>query len=140
MPLTHEPDPQFLIAESPNFAVCLNKNQDLIGRCYLLLKRPEIDPTALTDSELSELWTVVRSAKKAIDAAFNPDHYNFAFLMNVDPQVHFHIIPRYKEKREFSGGTYVDPNFGGHYSVGPEKFLDDEAYAAIITTLRRHFG
>lgn len=139
MALTHEPDPQFLIAQSPSWSVCLNRNQDLIGRCYVLLRRPETDVTAITDTELSELWGVVRVARKALDGLFEPDHYNFAFLMNVDPQVHFHIIPRYKTRREFAGGTFVDGNFGGHYTTSPDKKLDDASYGAILAALRGRF-
>jgi diadenosine tetraphosphate (Ap4A) HIT family hydrolase len=139
MALTHEPDPRFLIAQAPQWAVVLNKNQDLLGRCYLLLKRPETDPLNLTDGELSELWAVARKVKQVLGDLWEPDHYNYAFLMNVDPQVHFHIIPRYKNRREFAGGTFVDPMFGDHYTISPARTLEDGGYDAILTALRSRF-
>jgi diadenosine tetraphosphate (Ap4A) HIT family hydrolase len=31
----------------------------------------------------------------ALDQAFQPDHYNYAFLQNQDRHVHLHVFPRY---------------------------------------------
>lgn len=83
MALTHIPDRRWLIAESENWALLLNTDQSLIGRCYLLLKRPETDPLALTPEELQELWTMARRARKALESAWEPEHFNFAFLMKI---------------------------------------------------------
>jgi diadenosine tetraphosphate (Ap4A) HIT family hydrolase len=139
MALTHIPDPAYLIGQSENWAVVLNTDQSLIGRCFLLLKRPETDVTALTEAELAELWTMTRRAKNALELAWEPDHFNYAFLMNLDKQVHFHVIPRYRGRREFAGGTFVDPEFGGHYGIGPARTVDPTAYTAIIAELKRRF-
>ena len=139
MALTHVPDSRRLVAESERWAVVLNDDQGLLGRCYCLLKRPETDPAALSDGELSELWGVVRKVKQTLSDLWEPDHFNYAFLMNVDPQVHFHVIPRYRGKREFAGGTFVDGNFGGHYTVGPARNLGEETYQALIAAMRSRF-
>jgi diadenosine tetraphosphate (Ap4A) HIT family hydrolase len=137
MALTHVPDRHWTIAESTNWALLLNTDQSLLGRCYLLLKRPETDALALTPQELGELWQMAAKARQALTDAWEPDHFNYAFLMNLDKQVHFHVIPRYRHKREFVGGTFVDPEFGGHYGVGPARTLDDETYDAVIGEIRR---
>ncbi len=139
MALTHIPDRRWLITESDTWALVLNTDQSLLGRCYLLLKRPETDPLALTQDELQELWLMARRARKALEDAWEPEHFNFAFLMNIDRQVHFHIIPRYKLKREFVGGTFVDPDFGGHYGTGVPRNLDDPTYDAVIAEIRRRW-
>lgn len=140
MALTHEPDPRFLIAQSERWAVVLNTDQTLLGRCFLLLRRPETDITALTDAELIEMRAVTSKTKSVLKSLWDPDHFNYAFLMNVDPQVHFHVIPRYEARREFTGGTYVDSSFGGHYHVGVARTLEDDGYAAIITAMRSKFA
>ncbi|GAB4462741.1 MAG: HIT family protein [Armatimonadaceae bacterium] len=139
MALTHVPERRWLIAEGNYWALVLNKDQSLLGRSFLLLKRPETDPLALTEDESRELWLFSRKVREVLDRAWEPDHFNYAFLMNIDKQVHFHIIPRYQRKREFAGGTYVDPEFGGHYNIGPPRILDDEAYDAVISEMRKRF-
>ena len=32
-------------------------------------------------------------------------------LMMVDPQVHFHVLPRYAEPQAFDGTTFADPGW-----------------------------
>jgi len=136
MALTHIPDPQSLIVDGAQWAVVLNQDQSLLGRCFLLLKRPETEVTALTEPELVDLWETTRRVRQALDALWAPDHFNFAFLMNVDKQVHFHVIPRYLGRREFAGGTFVDPEFGKHYGIGPARTLDPVAYDAVQNALK----
>jgi len=129
-------DPRWVIGESAFWSVVLNMDQALLGRCYLLLKRPETDALALTPEEQSDLFTLATRVRKAMLSLWDPDHFNYAFLMNQTPQVHFHLIPRYKQRREFAGGTFVDPEFGNHYGVGPARHLDQAAYDAILAALR----
>jgi diadenosine tetraphosphate (Ap4A) HIT family hydrolase len=140
MPLTPIPDPKRTVVQSTHWAVVLNENQNLIGSVFCLLKREETDVTALTEAELNELWAVVRKVKRVLDDLFAPDHYNYAFLMNLDAQVHFHIRPRYRGKREYAGGTFVDPEFGDHYGLGPAKILEDAVYQELIGDLRKKFS
>ncbi|MDX1935116.1 MAG: HIT family protein [Capsulimonadales bacterium] len=140
MALTHVPDPNWQIAETSTWAVVLNTDQSLLGRCFCLLKRPETDVTALTDAELASLWELTRRVKQALEDAWEPDHFNYAFLMNLDKQVHFHIIPRYRHKREFGGGTYVDSEFGNHYGTGPARNLEQVGYDSILNELRKRLN
>ncbi len=128
------------VADFGTWTLYLNADQSLLGRCFLALNRPETDVTALSSEEVAELWTLTRRVRQALWQQWDPDHFNYAFLMNETPQVHWHIIPRYREKREFSGGTYADPEFGKHYNVGPARTLDATGYDAIIEVLRRRLG
>lgn len=131
------PEPGFPVWETTSWVLYLNTDQNILGRCFLMLKRPETDVTALTEAEVAELWAATRQVRAALDAAWEPDHFNYAFLMNQTPQVHWHIIPRYRTKREFAGGTFVDPEFGKHYGTGPARILDTDTYAVVVAEIRR---
>ena len=140
MALTHQPDPEVLVHDFGTWALCLNRNQDLLGRCYLLLRRPCTDPMALSAEELQALWRDAAKAKAALTRLFHPDHWNYAFLMNVDPQVHFHVIPRYRSSRTFHGAEFADPKFGGHYPLGPDRALDPSSLSALRSAMAREIG
>ena len=84
MPLTLPPDPEWVLGEADGWAIMLNRDQSLLGRSFLVLLRPETDVTRLTDAEVVHLWAGVRRVKAALDALWAPDHYNFAFLMNLE--------------------------------------------------------
>lgn len=137
MALTHVPDPEVLVHDFGAWALCLNRNQDLVGRCYLLLRRPATDPLAVSAQEQAALWNAAAKTKAALARLFAPDHWNYAFLMNVDPQVHFHVIPRYRTPRHFRGLEFADTQFGKHYPLGPDRTLDPETLAALRSALAR---
>ena len=71
------------------------------------MRRRNGDPTrcafALTPIELTELWLIARATRRAISAAFSPDHYNYMFLMNQDAHVHLHVVPLYYRDVAFEG-------------------------------------
>lgn len=140
MALTHVPDPRFLVGQSEHWSILLNIDQSLLGRCYLSLKRLETNVLALRPEEITNLWATSARVVKALDLLWYPDHFNYAFLMNQDPHVHWHVIPRYKGRREFAGGTFVDPEFGGHYGLGVPRTLEDAGYEAILADLRQRLS
>src|SRR5919199_5424295 len=89
-----------VVAENEYWIMALNENQATLGRVFFALKRHETDVTALTADERETLWRFLAEAKEALLALFAPDHFNYMFLMNIDPHVHMHIFPRYRAARE----------------------------------------
>ena len=51
---------------------------------------------------------MVGAIEHALIDLFSADKFNYLALMMVDPQVHFHVIPRYSRAVIFSGGEYRD--------------------------------
>ena len=74
----------------------------------ICLKRHDEDICNLRQEEVSELWVVIRKLKVALLACFQPDHFNYAFLMNKDAHVHLHVIPRYRQNRLFGEIEFQD--------------------------------
>ena len=91
--------------------------------------------TALSAHEWRELHVRVVWLTERLRAAFSPDHFNYAFLQNADRHVHFHVIPRYAERRRFVGQEFADPDYPGHYAPGVERRLGTKAYAAIARAI-----
>lgn len=85
----------------------------------------------MTDSELLELWNVIRKTKGILDSLFRPDHYNYSFLMNLDSPVHLHVIPRYETAREFEGA-----DFYGSDGMA-ENRLSHAAHDRLVQSLRK---
>ena len=115
----------------------MNENQATLGRVFFALNRHETDVAALADAEVLSLWAFVRETKAALSALFVPDHFNYMFLMNLTPHVHFHIFPRYAQPREFHGQTFTDSFYGDHYDPTESRALDAETEEALVTALRR---
>jgi len=125
-----------VIARNEHWALCLNDDQAFLGRCFFVLNRHETDVTVLTQAERDSLWELAASAKGALDMLFQPDHYNYAFLMNLTPHVHMHIIPRYGGARSFSGVTFVDERFNSHYDASAQAILAEDVQIALSEAIR----
>jgi diadenosine tetraphosphate (Ap4A) HIT family hydrolase len=113
----------------------LNDDQGFLGRCYFALNRHETYLTRLTTAELTELWGLFERVKSALDLLWSPDHYNYVFLMNVQPHLHGHIIPRYSVEREFESHLYTDGVIGDHYSLDNVYVPNDKILASITSLI-----
>ena len=58
-------------------------------------------------------------------------------LMMVDPDVHYHVIPRYPGSRSFKGLEYRDTGWPGPPALEPAIALDDAARDALVAALRQ---
>jgi diadenosine tetraphosphate (Ap4A) HIT family hydrolase len=78
--------------------------------------------TAVIDIAPEE-WVALRYELRrlvaALDRLFEPDQFNLAFLMNLDAQVHLHVMPRYASTRRWHDRTFTDPHWGEAF--GREK-------------------
>jgi diadenosine tetraphosphate (Ap4A) HIT family hydrolase len=74
----------------------------------VILNRHAEDICALSTEELVDLWSIIADVKAAIVSCFQPDHLNYAFLMNIGRHVHLHMIPRYTTDRSFAGTDFHD--------------------------------
>jgi diadenosine tetraphosphate (Ap4A) HIT family hydrolase len=82
-----------VVRESLFWRSVINRNQNLLGKTFIALRRHEEEVAGLTLEEWAELRVEVRWLTERVQQAFAPDHFNYAFLMNVDPHVHLHVIP-----------------------------------------------
>ena len=101
----------------------------------LVLLRHETDVTSLTEAEQGEFWQLLTVIREALSRLFQPDHYNYAFLMNEDRHVHFHVIPRYAKSREFAGLIFTDGQLGEHYLLW-NNVVDVKVRQALAEALR----
>ena len=131
------PPTRGVVCRNDYWTLIVNDNQATLGRVFFALNRHETDIAALSDPEVLSLWAFVRETKAALTALLAPDHFNFMFLMNLTPHVHFHLFPRYAAPREFAGETFADTAYGGHYDPAETRALPADAEAALLAALRR---
>jgi diadenosine tetraphosphate (Ap4A) HIT family hydrolase len=127
--------PETVIEQSALWTLAVNRNQDLLGKSMIVLHRP---CTAVIDIEPAEwvsLRTELRRLVPAVGRLFRPDQFNFAFLMNLDAQVHLHVIPRYAGPRRWRGREFTDARWGR--AIGQEqRILDRPELARLADEIR----
>lgn len=109
--------------------VYLHENQCYLGRVFVLLKDDagvedflEISPEAQ-----KEFFKVGKDIKKALKHLFQPDRMNYAALSNTSSKIHVHLVPRYKDPREFQGKTFHDTRWGKNYAPYDKSYVIEES-------------
>lgn len=129
----------FLLARLDRWRIFLNPNQDYLGRSLIALNRHEEDLLTLTADEREELWAAVRHLREAMQALFQPDHFNYQVLGNSLRHVHMHVTPRYSSPREFAGQTFADEHWGT-WPYPAEASRPHEWLESVLAALRRELS
>ena len=132
------PDLGPILFTSAYWQMVLNRNQNLLGKGFLVLRRHVERVPDLTPDEWQDLHDQIGCATARLEAAFQPDHFNYVFLQNQERHVHLHVIPRYAAARTFEGVTFTDPGYPGHYLTGPgsEHLLSAALLDRLAAALR----
>ena len=106
----------------------LHENQCYLGRTFVQLKEAKgVDDFLAIDGDVrEEFFLVGKEVKAALKTLFQPDKMNYAALSNTSPVIHMHIIPRYKEPREFAGILFKDTRWGQNYAPYDKSFVSHE--------------
>jgi diadenosine tetraphosphate (Ap4A) HIT family hydrolase len=107
----------------------LHDNQCYLGRVFVLLKETESaeDFLAIEGEVRDEFFFIGQEVKVALNTLFKPDKMNYAALSNTSPAIHVHIVPRYKEAREFAGTVFKDTRWGQNYAPYDRSFVLQES-------------
>ena len=93
--------------------------QEFIGQCIISGNKESLSD--MTSEEWTELGKIEKELERVCKKLFNTTMFNFACLMNnayrdnEKPHVHFHFIPRYKDKVCLFNKTYIDKHFGYNF-------------------------
>jgi diadenosine tetraphosphate (Ap4A) HIT family hydrolase len=93
--------------------------QEFVGYCIISCHKEKISD--LNEDEWQELGMIEKELERVCKKLFKATMFNFACLMNnayrdnEKPHVHFHFVPRYKEKTTILGKQYKDKHFGYNF-------------------------
>ena len=100
--------PASLLNEYGNWVVLLRPAQPTLGSLVLACKEDATSFGMVSSAAYAELAIATKDLERALREAFDFQKINYLALMMVDPHVHFHVIPRYSEGRDFHGATCRD--------------------------------
>lgn len=100
--------PQTVIRQYQYWSVMLRPAQVTLGAMVLVAHEPARTFSELSAGSFTELHEITAQIELALAKAFHNDKLNYLMLMMVDPDVHFHIIPRYAQPRQFDNIEFLD--------------------------------
>ncbi len=105
--------PDSIIQQFSYWSVLLRPAQTTLGALVLIAHEPVQTFSALSATSFAELQLVTGQIESALKKAFQYDKLNYLMLMMIDPDVHFHVIPRYAQNQQFNGLVFVDTGWPG---------------------------
>ena len=100
-----------LIKEYKHWKLLIRKRNTTLGNCVVITKRHLERFSEISPEEMGEFAEVLKDVEGALKRSFNYDKINYLMLMMKDAHTHFHILPRYAEKREFAGLEWTDEDW-----------------------------
>lgn len=100
--------PATVIHQFQHWSVLLRPAQLTLGALVLVAHDPVQSFSELSSASFAELQLATNQLDSALKKSFHYDKLNYMMLMMVDPDVHFHVIPRYAQSKEFAGQSFHD--------------------------------
>lgn len=132
--------PGTLVHEFDHWVVLARPAQPTLGSLVLAAKGNETAFGDLPAAAHAELKQATSAIEAALARAVGYQRINYLMLMMVDPQVHFHVIPRYEGAREWQGREFVDVGWPKVPDLGHAVALEGEGLAALVAWLRGFFA
>jgi diadenosine tetraphosphate (Ap4A) HIT family hydrolase len=129
-------DPSTRIAQTSRWTVLLRPKQPTLGSLVLVCREPAKAFSELSMEGFTELQGIVRHVEAMLREVIAYERINYLMLMMVDPDVHFHVIPRYDGTRTFAGVEYRDAGWPAVPSLDVAVTPDEGARDALVARLR----
>ena len=131
--------PDTLIKEFEHWAILLRPSQVTLGSLVLAAKAEGTAYSDLPDEAFAEQAIAVRAIEAALRSFCEYERINYLMLMMVDPNVHFHVIPRFSESRNWDGIDFPDAGWPGPPQLKLVVNLNETQMKALRHQLKRYF-
>lgn len=128
--------PATLVSETTHWAVLVRPEQPTLGSLVLVCKEPVRAFGDVSPQAFAELGPVVARIETMLRDLVRYEKINYLMLMMVDPDVHFHVIPRYDGTREHAGLSVADAGWPGQPVLAPAARPDETQMRALIAATR----
>src|SRR3954469_1719171 len=129
--------PATLIHKFEYWLVLLRPAQVTLGSLVLAAKSDATAYGALPRAAFAEQADAVALVERALAEFTRYERINYLMLMMVDPNVHFHVIPRYSEPRSWNGMEFGDAGWPGPPQLGSAVPLSPEQVAGLTEAIRQ---
>ena len=133
--------PNTLIHEYEHWCVLLRPVQVTLGSLVLACKDDAQKFSAISAAAFAEQASVVADIEQVLAGFVEFEKMNYMMLMMVDPDVHYHVLPRYSAPRAFAapgfeGVEFADAGWPALPALGEPTATTAEQNASLVEHLR----
>lgn len=123
--------PRTLVAETEHWLVLARPQQPTFGALVLVCKEEAKAFSDLSPAAFADMKRAVGGVEALLRHTVAYERINYLMLMMVDPDVHFHVLPRYEGEREYGGHVFRDAGWPGPPALASHVALGEEEVAAL---------
>ena len=123
--------PQTKVAETDHWLVLVRPQQPTYGALVLVCKEEATAFSDLSPAAFADMKQAVDGIEALLRHTVAYERINYLMLMMVDPDVHFHVLPRYDGEREYAGRVFADAGWPGQPALASHVALSEEEAAAM---------
>lgn len=132
--------PDSLVKEYEHWFLLCRFEQVTLGSLILICKDQTNAFSKISLESFAELPIIVKEVEANLKKLFQYEKINYLMLMMVDPEVHFHIIPRYSSDKEFDSVVFKDFAWPKKPDIDVVNRVDGEVFKKLTTMLREGFA
>ena len=131
--------PNTLVKEYKHWYLLRRFEQVTLGSLILICREQTDAFSKISEGSFDELPVVVKEIETNLKKLFQNDKINYLMLMMVDPEVHFHVVPRYASNREFEGVVFKDSEWPKKADIDVVNNVSDDVLEKLTVSLRNAF-
>ena len=128
--------PGSLVHEFDHWVVLVRGDQVTLGSLVLAAKSETTAFGELPAAAFAELGEIIAAIERTLRDFVHYEKINYLMLMMVDPNPHFHVLPRYSEPRRWNGIEFVDAGWPKAPQLGSAISLTSEQIEALARELK----
>jgi diadenosine tetraphosphate (Ap4A) HIT family hydrolase len=129
--------PDTKVGETAAWLVLVRQKQPTFGSLVLVCKEEARAFSDISAAAFADLHVAVTAIEALLRKAVGYEKINYLMLMMVDPDVHFHVIPRYAGSRSHEGQAFPDAGWPGPPALAQAVDLGAPGAAALAKALQR---
>jgi diadenosine tetraphosphate (Ap4A) HIT family hydrolase len=129
-------DPDARVAQTACWTVLLRPRQPTLGALVLVCREDVTAFSEVSAAAFADLQQVVQRVESCLRQVVAYERINYLMLMMVDPDVHFHVIPRYSTPRELDGQQFADSGWPGPPALEPAVIPAAATRTILLQRLR----
>jgi diadenosine tetraphosphate (Ap4A) HIT family hydrolase len=131
--------PGTLVRDYSHWCILLRSAQVTLGSLVLAAKSEARKFSDLDVAAFTELASLTRDIETVFARFPSAEKINYLMLMMVDPNVHFHVLPRYANARSFEGIDFADRGWPGPPDLKAAPPLTPEIFARLLAVVKSHW-
>lgn len=132
--------PDTLVKEYQHWYVLCRFKQVTLGSLILICKDQVDAFSKISPESFAELPVAIGEIETNLKKLFQNEKINYLMFMMKDPEVHFHVVPRYSADKEFEGFVFRDSAWPKKADIDIVNDIDQETLEKIVNKLRQEFN